>query len=138
MMKKNDYHIYEAYAATNNSSKEGRWVRNENAIKFHKSDINALSKFANIHHIISHAMKNEWKTIHITCCMMLLDILTQNPLVLFFISIACKKANRFLVAVMNELIFNGHPQTHTHTIMKYITQNLPHSFMQSIKINKWM
>lgn len=33
----------------------------------------------------------------------------------FFISIAYKKANRFLVAVMNELIFNGHTQGHTHT-----------------------
>ena len=54
--------------------------------------------------------------------MMLLDILTQNPLVLFFISIACKKANRFLVAVMNELIFNGHPQTHTHDYEIYHTE----------------
>ena len=33
----------------------------------------------------------------------------------FFISIACKKANRFLVAVMNELIFNGHTHAHIHT-----------------------
>jgi hypothetical protein len=29
-------------------------------------------------------------------------------------------------------------QTYTHEIMKYITQNLPHSFMQSIKKNKQM
>ena len=50
-----------------------------------------------------------------SCSMMLLEILTQNPLALFFISIACKKANRFLVAVMNELIFNGHAHTHTDT-----------------------
>ena len=29
--------------------------RNENAIKFHKSEINALSRFANIHHVILYA-----------------------------------------------------------------------------------
>lgn len=61
-----------------------------------------------------------------TSCNMMFVGYTQSKssCFIFHFYCICKKANRFLVAVMNELIFNGHTdiQTQTHDYEIYHTE----------------